>query len=215
VRSTATKVWARLVGMGMRRIVVTPTFAAGLGVVIAAVIAYPLTRTVISYGREPPAAGHPCLVTGCATTAPGDGGLASAKPGRRLVPPRPKHHRGPATGAAAASGPRPVMTYQTLHQWPDGFVGQVIITMPAGPVPASWRLRLSYRSAAITNVWGGSLAAHGPHTVVVTPGGQNDQGGQEGRSSQNAGDVQIYVAVTGPPGPPTGCEFNGQACARG
>ncbi|HEY6279859.1 MAG TPA: cellulose binding domain-containing protein [Streptosporangiaceae bacterium] len=197
--------------MGLRRIVVTPTFAAGLGVVIAAIIAYPLTRTVISYGREPPTAGHPCLITGCATATPGDGGLATAKPGRRLVPPHHKHHRA-GTAGAAATGPRPVMTYQTVHQWPGGFVGQVVITMPAGPVPASWQLRLSYQSGTITSVWGGSWAPRSPHTVTVTAGGQNDPGTQGGRSQ---GDVQIFLTVTGPPGPPSGCAFNGEACARG
>jgi hypothetical protein len=204
-------------GVGLRRVTVTPTFAAGLGVVIAAIIAYPLTRTVISYGPEPPAAGHPCLVTGCATTAPDSGGLASAKPGLRLVPPRPPHHRAAAARPSAAARPpanrpRPVMTYQTVHQGPSGFIGQVTITMPAGPVPASWRLRLSYRSAAISTVWGGVWTARGPHVVVVRPAAQ---GGLTGRPGAGAGDIRIYLAVTGPPGPPTGCELNGQRCALG
>src|SRR5438874_11784364 len=35
-------------GSAMRRVVVTPTFAAGLGVVVAAVLAYPM-QTVFSY----------------------------------------------------------------------------------------------------------------------------------------------------------------------
>jgi hypothetical protein len=194
--------------MGLRRVAVTPTFAAGLGVVIAAVIAYPLSRTVISYGPEPPVAGHSCLVTACATTAPDNGGLA--KRGRRLVQPTPppRHHRAAPAGPAAAV-PRPVMTYQTLHQWTGGFAGQVTITMPAGPVPASWRLRLSYRSAVIGRVWGGTWTARGPHVVMVTPPVQVDPD-----SGGGAGDIRIYLEVTGPPGPPTGCELNGQPCAR-
>jgi hypothetical protein len=201
--------------MGLRRVAVTPTFAAGLGVVIAAVIAYPLTRAVISYGPEPPVAGHPCPVTACATTAPDGGGLASAKPGRRLVPPRPppRHHRA-ALARPAAAGPRPVMTYQTLHQWPGSFAGQVTITMPAGPVPASWRLRLSYRSAIIARVWGGTWTARGPHVVVVRP--PVPSGPAPGVDSGGGpGDIRIYLEVTGPPGPPTGCEFNGRPCASG
>jgi Cellulose binding domain len=199
--------------MGLRRVAVTPTFAAGLGVVIAAVIAYPLTRTVISYGPEPPVAGHPCPVAACATTAPG-GGLASAKPGRRMPSPRPQppHHR--ATPAQrAAAGPRPVMTYQTLRQWNDGFAGQIIITMPAGRLPASWRLRLSYRSAAIGGVWGGAWTARGPHVVIVTGTGNPDWPGTGYGGS--AGEIRIYVTATGLPGPPTGCALNGQPCARG
>jgi len=38
----------RRLGSAMRRVVVTPTFAAGLGVVVAAVLAYPM-QTVFSY----------------------------------------------------------------------------------------------------------------------------------------------------------------------
>src|SRR5499426_4810998 len=64
-------------GTAVRRVVVTPTFAAGLGVVIAAVLAYPMTKTVISYGGAPPAGGQPCQVKGCVST-PGDKGLATA-----------------------------------------------------------------------------------------------------------------------------------------
>lgn len=198
--------------MGLRRVVVTPTFAAGLGVVMAAVIAYPLTKTVISYGREPPAGGHPCRVAGCATTAPDSGGLASAKPGH-FVPSRPRHHQAGADGPAA-SGLRPVMTYRTLQQWPGGFVGQVTITMPTGAMPTSWRLRLSYPSAAIDNVWGGSWAPRGPHVVVVTSG-QSDPAWPGSSPSPGAGNIRIFLTVTGPSRAPAGCELNGRPCARG
>ncbi len=214
-RTTAPQVWVRLIGVGMRRVAVTPTFAAGLGVVIAAVIAYPLTRTVISYGPEPPAAGHRCPVTACATTAPG-GGLASAKPGLRLPPPRPPARPHPDVPARpAAAGPRPVMNYQTLRQWRGGFAGQVTITMPAGPLPASWRLRLSYRPAAIGSVWGGAWTTRGPHVVIVTSPDPGDPGWPGVGSGGGSMEIRIYLAVTGTPGPPTGCELNGQPCARG
>jgi len=209
-RSTATQMWVRLVGVGLRRVAVTPTFAAGLGVVIAAIIAYPLTRAVISYGPEP-AAGHPCPVAACATTAPDSGGLATAKPGLRLMLPRLRPRRG-MPAPPANSGPRPVMTYQMLHQWTGGFSAQVTITMSVGPVPASWRLRLSYRLAAIHSVWGGAWTARGPHVVVVTPPGQGKPGS---RGVSPGGDIRIYLEVTGLPGPPTGCELNGLTCTRG
>lgn len=212
MRSTATQMWVRLIGVGLRRVVVTPTFAAGLGVVIAAVIAYPLTRTVISYGPEPPAAGHACLTAGCATTAPDGGGLASAKPGTRLAAPaRPRHQATPAQ--RPASRPLPVMTYQTLRQWQGGFAGLVTITPPPGPVPARWRLRLSYRSATISSVWGGSWTARGPHVVLVTVPGQGGPGSVGGGPGGKTGIIRVYLAVTGAPGPPTGCELNGRPCA--
>jgi Cellulose binding domain len=208
-RSTATQVWVRLLGVGLRRVAVTPTFAAGLGVVIAAIIAYPLTRAVISYGPDPPAAGHPCPIAACATTAPDGGGLASARPGLRLATPRPRPQRPRGTPAPSATpSPRPVMTYQTLRQWSGGFEAQVTIAMSAGPLPASWRLRLSYRSAAIVGVWGGTWTARSPHVVVVKPLGQGEPVTSPG------GDIRIYVEVTGLPGPPTGCQLNGQPCGR-
>jgi hypothetical protein len=206
-------VWVRLVGVGLRRIAVTPTFAAGLGVVIAAVIAYPLTRAVISYVPEPPAAGHRCPVVACATAAPDSGGLATAKPGLRMPSPRPTPQRHLAMPAPpAAASPRPVMTYQTLRQWTGGFEAEVTIALPTGPPPASWRLRLSYRSAVIDRVWGGAWTARSPHVAIVTPLIQ----GQPGRPGVSPGaDIRIYLEVTGVPRPPTGCELNGQHCTRG
>src|ERR1700746_2251350 len=56
----------RRFGSAMRRVVVTPTFAAGLGVVVAAVLAYPM-QTVFSY-VAPGAAGRGgllCTEGGC------------------------------------------------------------------------------------------------------------------------------------------------------
>src|SRR6516162_10340905 len=53
-------------GSAMRRVVVTPTFAAGLGVVVAAMLAYPM-QTVFSYvapGASGPG-GLVCAQDGC------------------------------------------------------------------------------------------------------------------------------------------------------
>jgi Cellulose binding domain len=116
-------------------------------------------------------------------------------------------------GRPAAGRARPVMTYQTLHRWAGGFAGQVIITMPGGQLPASWRLRLSYRSAAIGSVWGGAWTARGPHVVIVSGTGHSGWPGRGYRGA--AGEIWIYLEVTGAPGPPTGCALNGQPCARG
>src|SRR6516225_11956171 len=57
----------RRFGAAMRRVVVTPTFAAGLGVVVAAMLAYPM-QTVFSY-VAPGASGQGgllCTQGGCA-----------------------------------------------------------------------------------------------------------------------------------------------------
>src|SRR5215470_10346553 len=135
-------------GTAVRRVVVTPTFAAGLGVVIAAGMAYPMTKTVISYGGAPPAGGEPCLTAGCA----GDGGgLATASPGQRLempppaaTSPDPAASPAPSGGGTVAAGPPPVMQYQTLRQWESGFFGQVTITDSGGSAQDGWQLRLTY-----------------------------------------------------------------------
>jgi len=200
-------------GTAVRRVVVTPTFAAGLGVVIAAGMAYPMTKTVISYGGAPPAGGNPCLTAGCM----GDSGeLATASPGQRLETPPPTARTpdpsaspAPGGGGTVAAGPAPVMQYQTLRQWQSGFFGQVTITDPGGHAQAGWQLHLSYGSAHIIGVWGGKWTASGDHAVTVTP----DTG--EGTTHDGSSSVQVVLAVSGPAGPPSSCEFNGRACQTG
>jgi hypothetical protein len=204
----------RAFSTAMRRVVVTPTFAAGLGVVIAAVLAYPMTRTVISYGGRPPAGVAPCVGSGCGTGTQDGGGTPAARPGKRLASPAPaaKHPQPPApsaTGGASAPGPQPVMHFQTLNRWPGGFVGQITITGPGVQPSAHWQLRISYGSARIIGVWGGMWASSGDHAVLVTPDSGNGpaDGGGDG--------VQVVLAVSGSPGPPTGCAFDGRACRIG
>jgi len=198
-------------GTAVRRVVVTPTFAAGLGVVIAAGMAYPMTKTVISYGGTPPVGGNPCQTVGC--VGDGSGVLATASPGQPLETPPPAANgtdrsasSGPGGGGTVAAGPPPVMQYQTLRQWDTGFFGQVTITDSGGSAQDGWQLRLSYDSAHIIGVWGGKWSASGDHAVVVTP----DSG--DGTSHDGSRSVQVVLAVSGRAGPPSGCDFNGRAC---
>jgi len=174
-----------------------------------------MTKTVISYGGAPPAGGQPCQVKGCVST-PGDKGLATASPGRRLVTlsPSPSDPSIPASaapspGGAAASGSQPVMQYQTIRQWPSGFIGEITITSPGGQAPASWQLRLTYSSADISGVWGGRWTPSGEHAVLVVPDNADGSTGGGGDS------VRVVLAVSGPSGPPSACAFNGQACRAG
>ena len=198
-------------GTAVRRVVVTPTFAAGLGVVIAAGMAYPMTKTVISYGGTPPAGGGSCLTAGC--VGDGSGELATARPGQRIESPPlaakspdPSAAPAPSGGGTVATGPPPVMQYQTLRQWQSGFFGQVTITDSGGAAQANWQLHLSYDSAHIIGVWGGKWSASGDHAVVVTPDGG------DGTSHNGSSSVQVVVAVSGQAGPPSGCTFNGRTC---
>jgi hypothetical protein len=191
----------------VRRVVVTPTFAAGLGVVIAAAMAYPMTKTVISYGGTPPAGGTPCRLDGCVGGTDGSGSLATARPVAPLRSPSPAAtHPDPTAPLApgVVTAARPLMQYQTLRQWGSGFIGQITISDPSGS--ASWKLRLAYSSARIIGVWGGRWTRSGDDAVLVTP----DSG--DGNSRTGDGHVQVVVVVSGHPGPPSGCTFNGQAC---
>jgi hypothetical protein len=169
-------------------------------VVIAAAMAYPMTKTVISYGATPPAGGNPCHLEGCVGGTDGRGSPVTASPGKRLAP----HSSAAGAGGTLAVG-RPVMHYQILRQWQSGFIGQITITVSSGSAPANWRLRLAYQPARIIGVWGGRWARSGDHAVLVTP----DRGSS---ASAVDGHVQIVVVVSGSPGPPAECAFNGQAC---
>lgn len=218
----ATQAQARGVSSAMRRTVVTPTFAAGLGVVIAAVLAvtYPMARTVISFGKDPPAGGSPCPIKNClASGGAGPGEPAIVKPGRKLVTPAPA--RAKTHGSAAApGGPRPggpgtpppsgaAVQYQTVYQWQNAFVEEVVISPAAGSPSANWRLLLTYSSAHIFKVWGASWVPQGEHTALVQPGGPG------GQPPPGGSIIRVYLAVTGSPGPPSGCSFGGQACRSG
>jgi len=205
----ATPVSATAFSTAVRRVVVTPTFAAGLGVVIAAGMAYPMTKTVISYGGTPPAGGAPCTPESCVGGTDGNGALATSSPGSRIASPSPATTRpdpaAPLAPGMAAAG-APLMSYQTLRQWENGFIGQITISEASGSALANWQLRLAYDSARIIGVWGGRWSPSGDHAVLVTP----DSG--DGSTNGATGHVQVVVVVSGHPGPPSGCDFNGQAC---
>jgi hypothetical protein len=75
----------------LRRLVVTPTFAAGLGVVVAAFLAANMSRTVLHFSAPIP--GNQCSAGDC-HAQPHGGQVASARPGVHIEPRVP-----------AASGP--------------------------------------------------------------------------------------------------------------
>src|SRR5262249_18866867 len=83
-------------GAAMRRVVVTPTFAAGLGVVVAALLAYPM-QTVFSY-----------VAPGAGGRGGADGGLLCAKGGcgHQLAPGNPAPF-GVGGGTLSPSPPGP------------------------------------------------------------------------------------------------------------
>jgi len=202
----------------MRRVVVTPTFAAGLGVVVAAVLAYPM-QTVFSY-VVPGASGRGgllCTEGGCgqqpapgkpAPLGVGGGGLSPsspgpAEPGNDRPPASPVPRPGGSGGGTAIAEPK--LSYKITSRWQGGFWGRITITFP-GAVPASWSLRIGYPSGHILGMNPASHLAPNGHAVVVRstdyPGGP----GPDGHT------FALGVGVQGVPTHPARCSFNGRAC---
>ena len=175
----------------MRRVVVTPTFAAGLGVVVAAVLALQM-HTVFNYA---PPGGTTCQVAGCAISSQSGGHTASG-PTRRLSTP----------GSAAA----PQLSYQTASKAPGGFEGTIVMTFKAQYAHQRWRLRFSYPSARILRVWAGKYLhiQHSRHSALVASLSSRAQGGFPRQ-------VRVSIEVAGRPGPPPQCSFNGHGCHFG
>ena len=205
----------------MRRVVVTPTFAAGLGVVVAALLAYPM-QTVFSYvapgagGRGGADGGLLCAKGGCGhQLAPGNpapfgvgsGTLSPSPPG-----PAEPGNDGPQASAVPQTGgsggpaaAQPRLSYKITGKWQGGFWGQVIITFP-GAVPERWRLRIGYPTRHILGMNPASHLAPNGHAVVVRSSDYARGSGPGGRG------FAVGVGVQGEPTHPGRCSFNGRAC---
>jgi len=199
----------------MRRVVVTPTFAAGLGVVVAAVLAYPM-QTVFSY-VAPGAIGHGglrCGQSGCghqhgqgkpAPLGVGGGQLSPAQPGSAT--PDNAGTAGPSgqqagDGTAAA---QPRLTYKITSKWQGGFWGQITITFP-GAVPPEWKLRFGYPGGHILGMNPVSRLASNGHAVLVRSTDYSRGAGPGGHV------FTVGVGVQGVATRPARCSFNGHAC---
>jgi hypothetical protein len=229
------------VGPALRRLMVTPTFAAGLGVVVAAGLAVSMTsRTVLHFsGPE----GKPCAVRGCATgpdRSPGAGTPASASPGKRLVP----STLGPGNSARPSpsftggqgdqdsdhhSGSQVIIDYETTQRWSWGFDGQITISGLTDSALSTWRLEFSYPGTRIVEVQGAQWQPTGDNSGVAqaeTSWGGTGQNGSDsayggasgsGRDSSGPGGQQNAVVITieasGTPSAPSDCRFDNTACS--
>jgi hypothetical protein len=224
----------------LRRLMVTPTFAAGLGVVVAAGLAVGMTsRTVLHFsGPE----GKPCAVRGCVSgldRSPGAGTPASASPGKRLVPstlgPGKSAQPSPSfTGGQGGedsdhhSGRQVVIDYETTQRWSWGFDGQITISGLTDSALSSWRLGFNYPGTRIVGVQGAQWQSTGDDSGVAqaqtsSGGGQNgsDSGhgtaGGTGQDSSGHGGQQNTVVITieasGTPSGPSDCQFDNTPCS--
>jgi hypothetical protein len=189
----------------------TPTFAAGLGVVVAAVLAYQVGTPSFKVSM-PRWNGQRCANAGCVRT-PAKRGPASARKGQPIPHPTspaavgtPPARPAPAGGSYGPAGRRPVVAYQAVNSWSGGFLGFLTITFTNGHTPSHWWLRFSYPDARIQRVWG-PVQWHptGEHTAVISGTGGSGQwaGGQT---------TGFWFEAAGQAGKPHGCVFNGAAC---
>jgi len=195
----------------MRRVVVTPTFAAGLGVVVAAMLAFPM-QTVFSYvapGASGPG-GLVCTQDGC-THHPGRGKPYPFGVGDGALPSPPvsaePDNDSPGQHAGSANA-RPRVTYQVTGRWQGGFWGRITITFP-GAVPPEWRLRIGYPARHILRTRPSSHLAPGGHAALVRSTDYSGGVGPGGRT------FAVVVSVQGKPTRPGRCWLNGRHCHLG
>jgi hypothetical protein len=211
----------RRLGAAMRRVVVTPTFAAGLGVVVAAVLAYPM-QTVFNYAS--PNDGAPCQVAGCGVGSQ-PGGQTASGPTHRFSTHGPGAQSGskgsasgtghtPAGGGGGGGGQpaaaAPQLSYQTASKAHWGFNGTIVISFKPKFAHQHWRLQFSYPSARILKVSAGSNIhiQHDQHTALVASLSSPAHGAVPRL-------VRVSIEVAGRPGPPGQCSFNGHGCHFG
>jgi hypothetical protein len=203
----------------------TPWLAAGAGIVVAAVLALNVPRTVLTYSQTDP--GTNCQEPSCGSVSPGHqrGGLAAKDPGMKL-----KHAGRPAVAGTKPPGPAAVpaardprtparaghpkppypaapaeVQYQTMQRWPSGFTG--MITIMSRAALRNWRLAFRYPGAEIDSVAGAKWVARGDGgvaTAVPWPWG---------RPPGNV--VRIMIVANGTPGGPTDCRFDRTRCRFG
>ncbi len=206
----------------MRRVVVTPTFAAGLGVVVAAVLAFPM-QTVFSY-VTPGALGRgglTCGQGGCehqpahgkpSPFGVGDGVISPSSPGSAAPDngstTSPSGQQTSGGGNGGTTVVQPQLSYKITSKWQGGFWGQITITFP-GAVPPNWRLRFGYPTGHILGMNPNSHLAPNGHAVTVRSSDYPGGSGPDGRT------FAIGVGVQGMPTHPRRCSFDGQACHIG
>ena len=204
----------------MRRVVVTPTFAAALGVVVAAVLAYPV-QTVFSY-VAPGASGRGgmlCGQEGCSHAGIGGKPAPFGVGGGALSPSSPRSakrdHDGGAPGApgrqeggSGTAAVQPRLSYKITNKWQGGFWGQITITFP-GAVPSNWQLRIGYPGGHIVGVNPDSHLAANGHAATVRSSDYAKGSGSAGRS------FAVGIGVQGAPTHPARCSFDGRACHIG
>jgi hypothetical protein len=194
----------------VRSLLLTPWFAAGAGIVIAAAVAVG-SPAALTYSRAGPSV--PCS-PGCTGPAPQRPGVATASPGVALKV-SGGHRRGAASGGSASAhtaksgGARYQLGYQVIGHRRRAFIA--IITMPGDLKPGTWSLAFSLPSARVERVWGALWQPSGDRNGGTALGPTQ----WAGRPPRAAGARQFLVLARGTSKTPSNCTLNGVSCSFG
>jgi hypothetical protein len=222
------------VAPALRRLMVTPTFAAGLGVVVAAGLAVTMTtRTVLHFSG--PVQQKVCTARRC-VNVPGLPGVVGtlAKPGIRLLPSTGRPSGSAQSGSSSTMeqgsgqypGGRVAIGYQTTKKWSWGFDGRIMISGLPASLLGTWRLAFDYPGTSIVEVQGAQWQPTGQNSGVAeaeTPPGGSGSGGNQngpgaGGGNQGSGQgsrqntVVITIEASGPASGPANCHFDNAPC---
>src|SRR5580700_5078411 len=195
----------------VRSLLLTPWFAAGAGIVIAAAVAVG-SPAALTYSQAGPSV-H-CSVGSCAGPAPQRPDVATASPGVALKV--GGHRRGassagsaPSRAATSGGGAGYQLGYQVIGHRRRGFIA--IITMPGDLRPGAWSLAFVFASARVERVWG----------ALWQPSGDGSGGTALGpvqwaaRPPGAAGARQFLILARGASKTPSNCTLNGVSCSFG
>ena len=195
----------------MRSLLLTPWFAAGAGIVIAATVAVG-SPAALTYSQAGP--GMHCSGS-CAGPAPERPGVTTASPGVTLkVSGGLRRGAGPASAVpprAAKPGGRAryQLGYQVIGHRRRGFIA--VITMPGDLRAGTWSLVFAFAAARVERVWG----------ALWQPSGNGGAGTAlgpvrwAGRPPGAAGARQFLVLARGTSKAPPSCTLNGASCRFG
>jgi hypothetical protein len=195
-------------GRRLHTLLITPWFAAAVGIVIAAALAVDGPHTVLSYAPTYP---QNCQMRACAHAAPAPGTLASARPGLQL-----QHSmtvRSPAVAAREpARHPGVIVSYHIVSRARPGFVA--VIIMPSRGKPGRWLLRFAFPAAHVDQVRGASWRLSDDGARVTVTGWTSPNAGRRWGRQPPSG-ARITIFATGTPGTPASCRLNGARCSFG
>ena len=194
----------------VRSLLLTPWFAAGAGIVIAAAVAVG-SPAALTYSQAGPSV--PCSAS-CRGPAPSGPAWppralawrSTSPAGTGAARPRPP---APPGAAKSGGGAGYQVGYQVIGHRRRAFIA--IITMPGDLKPGTWSLAFVFPSARVERVWG----------ALWQPSGNGKGGTALGpvqwaaRPPGAAGARQFLVLAKGASKTPSSCTLNGVSCSFG